>query len=108
MDVIEALGSPGAVTIQMIKDKAAPQFNESGVMIENESELHLWFCDSRNIKQYSRRMENCGYMQVGNEAAKDGYWKVGGKRMAVYAKKELPLREQLKEINVLCSKFEPK
>ncbi len=101
MDVIDALGNPDALTIQMIKDHIAP-----GPGNWMECPLSSWFTDPRNIKQYSRRMESCGYMQVGNEAAKDGYWKVGGKRMAVYAKKDMALREQLQAVNALCGKSE--
>jgi hypothetical protein len=71
-----------------------------------ECALSRWFTDPRNVKQYSRRMESCGYMQIGNEDAKDGYWKVGGKRMAVYAKKDMSLREQLQAVTALCSKPE--
>jgi hypothetical protein len=32
-------------------------------------------------------MEECGYVAVRNEAAKDGLWKVDGKRQAIYARR---------------------
>jgi hypothetical protein len=40
-------------------------------------------------------LEKCGYVPVRNDGAEDGMWKIAGKRQAMYAKKTLPLGEQL-------------
>ena len=39
-------------------------------------------------------MGECGYVPVRNTGAKDGQWRVGGKRQTVYAKAELSIRDR--------------
>jgi hypothetical protein len=41
-------------------------------------------------------MEACGYVPVRNPYDKrDGQWKIFGKRQTVYAKADLPVRDQI-------------
>jgi hypothetical protein len=98
MDVLDALGKPNAVTIKTIKNHVAPDDKR-----DKGCDLYRWFEDPRNVKQYSRRMENCDYTQVRNDDAKDGHWMVDKKRTAVYVKKTMTRQEQLKAIQTLCS-----
>jgi hypothetical protein len=59
-------------------------------------ELRLWLDDPKNRRKIPHRMDTCEYTPVRNEYAKDGQWKIDGKRQTVYAKKTLPLRERIR------------
>jgi Family of unknown function (DUF5906) len=80
-DVLDALKSPPAVTLQQIIRNAREPFNE-------------WLADRRNSRLIPHRLEECGYVAVRNEAATDGLWKVDGKRQVIYAKAALSIRER--------------
>jgi Family of unknown function (DUF5906) len=81
-DVIDALGSPAALTLAQIAGRAQGDFAE-------------WLRDRRNARKIPHRLEDCGYVAVRNEGPKDGLWKIGGKRQVIYAKAELPVRERI-------------
>jgi hypothetical protein len=81
-DVLEELGSPNAVTIGQIGNKATGDFK-------------VWIQDRKNRRTIPHRLEKCGYTPVRNDAAKDGYWRIDGKRHAVYAKAGLAERDRL-------------
>ena len=57
--------------------------------------LWEWLADRKNRRTIPHRLEQCGYAPVRNPSANDGLWKISGKRQAIYAKSQLPLREQL-------------
>ena len=80
-DVIDELGTPNAVTLSMIRGKADHRLGE-------------WLDDRRNGRQFHHRIGECGYVLVRNTARADGYWKIRGKRQAVYARAELYVRER--------------
>jgi hypothetical protein len=80
--------SPPAVTISHV----APFASES---------FRLWLTDRRNSRQLPHRMGAVGYTAVPNKAAKDGLWKVDGKRQVIYARRELAERERLIEADKL-------
>jgi Primase C terminal 2 (PriCT-2)/RepB DNA-primase N-terminal domain/Family of unknown function (DUF5906) len=99
-DAIDRLGkddgnggvvTPDALTIDMVK-KAAPL------------ELDDWLRDRRNARQIPHRLSACGYVAIRNEGAKDGCWKLGGRRQMVYAKAELSVRDQCRVVSELVSK----
>jgi hypothetical protein len=46
-------------------------------------------------------MEQCGYVPVRNDAAKDGLWKILHARQVVYAKSLLSLRDRIEAANQL-------
>jgi hypothetical protein len=81
-DVLDALGRPQALTLQWLVDRAETAFRE-------------WLQDRKNRRIIPHRLEEAGYARVRNEGAKDGLWKVDGKRQAIYARSELPLRDRL-------------
>ena len=54
-----------------------------------------WLKDRKTARQIPHRMEAVGYVAVRNPHAKDGLWKIDGRRQAVYARSELPKRDQL-------------
>jgi hypothetical protein len=81
-DLLEALGSPKAVTLGSIQDLAAGDFLD-------------WIEDRKNRRIIPHRLERCGYTPVRNPAATDGLWKILGKRKALYARADLSLRDQV-------------
>jgi hypothetical protein len=82
-DVIEMLGSPRALTIEQIARRAEGPFAE-------------WLRDRKNARRIPYRLESCGYVAVRNDAAKDGLWKIDGRRQVIYAKAELSLRDRIR------------
>ena len=78
------LEPPHAITIEMLKEAAG--FG---------TETHDWISDRKNRRIIPHRLERCGYEPVRNEAAKDGLWKIKGKRQAVYAHCSLSTRERI-------------
>ena len=82
-DVLDTLGNPDAVSIARIAGAASSEFAD-------------WMRDVKSRRQIPHRLERCGYVSVRNELAKDGLWKVNGKRQAIYAKKELSIASRFK------------
>ncbi len=64
--------------------------------VTTDTSLIEWLDDRKNRRTIPYRLEKCGYVPVRNDAAADGLWKLNGKRQAIYARAELPLREKLK------------
>ena len=81
-DVLDQLDNPNAVTIDMIASKATGDFYD-------------FLNDRKNRRQIPHRFEAAGYVPVRNEAAKDGLWKIAGKRQMVYAKRDLTIRDRI-------------
>lgn len=81
-DALEKLEWPAAVTKSMIAEQA-------------DFELQGWLRERRNSRSLPHRLEKYGYVAVRNEAAEDGQFKVAGKRCTIYARKQLPPREQI-------------
>jgi hypothetical protein len=73
---------PDAVTLEKIADGADENFR-------------AFLRDAKNRKKIPHRLKDCEYVQVRNQDAKDGLWKIGSKRQAAYARKALCLRDQL-------------
>ena len=82
-DAIEQLGYPDALTLVQLQGAT------SG------TPLWEWLSDRKNRRTIPHRLEQCGYAPVRNQSANDGLWKISGKRQAIYAKSQLPLRAQL-------------
>jgi hypothetical protein len=59
------------------------------------NETDEWLRDRRNRRVFPHRLEKCGYAPVRNPDASDGIWKIEGQRQVVYAKKSMPLRNQV-------------
>jgi hypothetical protein len=81
-DAIDALGSPDALTLEQIAGVATQTFGE-------------WLRDRKNARRIPHRLESCGYVAVRNDGAKDGHWKVDGRRQVVYAKTDLSQPERM-------------
>jgi Family of unknown function (DUF5906) len=92
-DVIEALGNPPAITLNMITSGNATL----------DYAFQMWLQDRRNRRLIPHRMEAAGYAPVRNDADKhDGQWKVAGKRQTIYARRELSVRDRLAAAVALC------
>jgi hypothetical protein len=89
-DVLDEMGNPEAVTL-------------AKVIALSPSDLREWLTDRKNRRTIPHRMESCGYPPVHNDAAKDGLWKIGGKRQAVYANHNLSVADQLRAVRLLTS-----
>jgi Family of unknown function (DUF5906) len=68
-----------------------------------DPEFAEWLNDRKNSRKVPHRFEQCGYVPVRNADAKDGLFKIGGRRMVVYGKIELTERERVKAANTLAS-----
>ncbi len=87
-DQLDQLGNPAAVSLTRLIDST----RDIHGMVTG---IGLWLGERKNRRQIPLRMEPCGYVPVHNPTAKDGLWKIDGKRQAVYAKATLLLRDQL-------------
>lgn len=81
-DALDNLNRPSVVTVARIAEVASDPFAE-------------WLKDRRNSRKIPHRFEECGYVAVRNPSANDGMFKVGGKRCAVYAKRDLSTRDAI-------------
>lgn len=82
-DAIENLENSRAFTLIGLRNSTA------------DTSLVEWLDDRKNRRVIPYRLEKCGYVPVRNDAAKDGLWKINGKRQAIYAKAALALRDQV-------------
>jgi len=81
-DALDNRGNPDALTIQMLAEFATPEFAE-------------WLSDRTNRRQIPHRMKEVGYLPVRNDCAKDGLWKIAGRRQAVYARGDITPRDRM-------------
>jgi hypothetical protein len=88
-DIIDRLGNPSAITIDRIARAA-------------DDDLAGWLRDRKSRRQIPHRLEQCDYVPVRNTYAKDGLWKLNGRRQAVYAKRFLPPRGRLQAAQELA------
>jgi len=90
-DILEVCGSPPAITLDMLVDKAR----------HTRESFHEWLTDRKNRRVVPHRLESAGYIPVRNDTSKDGLWKIQGKRQAVYAPKSLSVRDRIAAANGL-------
>ena len=55
-----------------------------------------WLLDRKNRRTIPYRLESAGYVQVRNDAAQDGLWKISGKRQVIYARNDLSADDRVK------------
>jgi hypothetical protein len=65
-----------------------------------------WLRDRRNSRKVPHKMEECGYRAVRNPNAKAGRWKVSGKDVVIYAKRELCPRDAITAAEKLAKEGE--
>jgi hypothetical protein len=81
-DAIDKLSTPDALTLGMVATAAEPSFAD-------------WLRDRKNARRVPHKMEECGYKSVRNPNSKRGRWKVEGKDVMIYARKELSIRDAI-------------
>ena len=91
-DLLDTLGQPDVITLDKLKTLATGDFG-------------IWIRDPKNRRSIPHRMEQCGYVRVHKPGTDNGLWKVDNKRQAVYAKKEMVLRDQLAAVNKLVGEL---
>lgn len=91
-DVIDSLGKPKAVTLDQLIDEAKSI---------DAIDFWQWLKERTNRRKIPHRMESIGYVPVRNPTAKDGLWKINGRRQVIYVWDSLHAREQIKEAQKL-------
>lgn len=81
-DILEGRGWPDVITLKTIIGFAS-------------TDLAEWLSDRRSSRQIPHRMESVGYVRVRNPHAKDGLWKVEGKRQNIYGRSELSAAQRV-------------
>jgi hypothetical protein len=80
-DALDQLERPDATTLTEVKRHIT------------NAEFSEWLGDRKNSRQIPHRMEECGYVPHRNSNARDGLWKIGGRRQVIYVKQELSERD---------------
>jgi hypothetical protein len=75
-DILDRIGNPAVTTLIEIINNAPPDFQD---FLKNR----------KNSRAIPHRLEDCGYTAFHNNDAKDGLWRISGRRQVVYAKAEL-------------------
>lgn len=89
-DALDALKNPAAVTVGML------------AIYANSEAFRTWITERKNSRQIPHRMQDAGYIAIRNDGAKDGQWVISGKRQTVYARRDLPIRDQIAAAAALC------
>lgn len=90
-DVLDEMHNPPALTLEMLT-----QYAKLHCM-----DVHEWLTERKHRRQIPHKLERVGYEPVRNEAAKDGLWKVNGRRAVVYAQRHLTTRDRIREAEKL-------
>lgn len=78
-DALEQLGWPDVVTVRDLTTFV------NGV----DADFVKWLLDPKNRRVFPRRFESSGYVAVANPDAKNGYWRLDGKKQTVYGRASL-------------------
>lgn len=89
-DALQTLGDPRATTLADIAGRAAPGFAD-------------WLRDRKNARQIPHRLDTAGYAPARNPDAKDGLWRIDGRRQVIYVRHELSQRDRLAAVREVAS-----
>ncbi len=95
-DVLDEIGKRdcqdpvSAVTLQMLIAHATGDFL-------------VWLQDRKNRRSIPHRLETAEYVPVRNPDAKDGLWKISGRRQAVYAHVRLSVADRIRAARILTN-----
>jgi Family of unknown function (DUF5906) len=84
-DILDQLGNPAAVTLDMIRYAA-------------HGNLEEWLNDRKNRRAIPHRLDECGYVPIRNTGRETGVWVVDGTRQVVYSQASLSPRDQLSAV----------
>jgi hypothetical protein len=82
-DLLDRMNNPDATTLIRILNEAA------------DGEIEGWLRDRKNRRAIPHRLEQCGYVSVRNDCAKDGLWKLNDVRQVIYTRSELSIRDRI-------------
>jgi len=99
IEVLDLLNNPVTVTVR--------QLSEAAFKVPHLMEFADWITDRRNRRQIPHRMDQVHYVPVRNDGDITKLWKIGGEKQAVYAKKELSLREQKLAVQAMINQARP-
>jgi hypothetical protein len=88
-DALAQLGYPATVTVS----------DMTSLMNGVDVDFITWLRDPKNRRLFPRRFEASGYIAVANPDAKNGFWRLGGKKQTVYARNTMSRQEQFEAIN---------
>ncbi|MGY8709518.1 bifunctional DNA primase/polymerase [Bradyrhizobium sp. 18BD] len=93
-DVIESMGKPDALTLQMVKARTP-----------GDSQLRLLFEDAKLRRAIPKRLAECGYVAIANPEARDsgGRWRMPGCKTTIYARQALAEPDRLAAARVLSA-----
>lgn len=87
-DLLDTLGNPRTVTIEMLVEAARTA---------GETELADLLSNRKTRRSIPHKMERAGFEPVRNPDAADGLFKIDGRRRVVYAHKSVPLGQRIGE-----------
>jgi hypothetical protein len=92
-DALDKLGNPDVLILDQVYSAANAGFE-------------IWLRDRANRPRIPHRFDKCGYAPLTNPEAKDGCWKINGRRQTIYARKDKTIREQIEaaetEFGIYC------
>jgi hypothetical protein len=97
-DVIDALGNPKALTIEMLANKVSANGARGS--------FYEWLTDRKNSRTVPHRLGNRGYVSVQNKGREDGRWRINGVRHVIYARSELSICDQHEAAKKLKEAYE--
>jgi hypothetical protein len=83
-DVVEKLGAPDALTLAALSEAAR----------KGHLDLYFLITDKTKRRAIPHRLEKAGYVACRNDTAKDGLWKINGRRQTVYTRSNLSLKHR--------------
>ena len=90
-DALDEIGNPDATTLDRVRVRSS------------SASFVAWVTDRKNRRAIPHRFEQCGYVPVRNDTAKDGLWKISGRRQVIYARSVLSISEKLRAARYLAS-----
>jgi hypothetical protein len=93
-DALEKLGHPAVLTVGDLKECADLTFRD-------------WLGDRRNARRIPHRLEEAGYQAARNPGQEDGRWKVDGKNVPIYARRELSVRDAIAAADLFLRRRRP-
>jgi hypothetical protein len=66
-----------------------------------------WLGDRRNARRIPHRLEEAGYQAARNPGQEDGRWKVDGKNVPIYARRELSVRDAIAAADLFLRRRRP-
>lgn len=88
--VIEDLGEPDALTLEMLRSKAP-------------ADLQSFLTQAATRRAVGHRLSALGYVPMANPDAKNGLWRIGGEKVIAYVKRSLTPAAALAAIRALTT-----